>query len=281
MPATDPADSISLAEQALRDVVVRVMTDEHGNDWAAIAVSEDVRKIWTERRAAEARQRAGHTFAGTVSDLNYADLGHLKDIVLDRRFVQLFESALGPKDETRVLLDVLLRARRPVAHTRPLLPFEQDLASGIAGLLRNRVTIYLSAQSPDGNYYPRIERITDSFGTTFVPESLDAHDQAQSVQSGTTVRVGDTVSFECLANDPQGRELRWRLEALSKNPDQHRMRVTGSPASLSVTFDSGMTGRQAVLIYMSHAEDDYHRNASNTPGEDAVVIFYYRVLPPT
>ena len=59
------------------------------------------------------------------------------------------------------LLKRLDNIRNAVGHSRPLLPFERDLLSGIAGQIRNQVTIYMSTQDEAGDIYPRIESVTD------------------------------------------------------------------------------------------------------------------------
>ena len=133
-------------------------------DWMDKVVKPARRQEWKKVREQEAKQRVGHTLSG-VNNPSYAFLGYLIDIIREKgHWKQFFEPVLGRRDEAFALLDILQTARRPVGHSRPLLPFEEDLISGIAGRIRNRVTIYLSDQDPDGDYYSRIERIEDSFG---------------------------------------------------------------------------------------------------------------------
>lgn len=65
------------------------------------------------------------------------------------------ETALGPKVETLPLLARFEQLRNSVAHSRGILAFEEALLSGIAGQIRNQVTIFMSIQDPSGDYYPR------------------------------------------------------------------------------------------------------------------------------
>ncbi len=172
MPTMDPATSLTTAEQALRDLLTATMYKQYGADWMDKVVKPALRQKWKKTREQEAKQRVGHTLSG-VNDLSYAFLGDLIDIIRARdHWKQFFEPVLGPYDEAFALLDILQTARRPIGHSRPLLPFEEDLISGIAGRIRNRVTIYLSDQDPDGNYYSRIERASAASPLSLVQAAM-------------------------------------------------------------------------------------------------------------
>jgi len=271
----DPADSLTTAEQALRDVVAAVMFQEHGEGWLETVVPADVLERWRSVRAEEARQRAGHVLTG-VSDLSYAFLGDLIELIKKKgHWAKHFEPIFGDKASAFALLDLLQRIRRPVDHARPLLPFEEDLASGIAGYLRNRVTIYLSSQDPAGDYYSRIERIEDSFGNAFTYRPGSNPDTLSVVATTTTLHVGDQVTFRCEGTDPEGRSLSWRL---TTGGQQFVPEPGGS--ELLWTVEESETGKvHPVLIYMSH-NGRYHRNVESNQGVDGLVVFQYQVLPP-
>lgn len=127
MPTMDPATSLATAEQALRDLLTAVMYKEYGAGWMNKVVEPAMRKAWQEAHEQEAKQRTGHTLSG-ASDLSYAFLGDLIDIIRRRgHWKQFFESVLGPRDEAFALLNILQTIRRPVGHSRPLLPLKRIL----------------------------------------------------------------------------------------------------------------------------------------------------------
>ena len=110
----------------------------------------------------------------------------------------------------RALLKRLDDLRNTIAHGRALVPFEVELASGIAGDVRNRVTLYMTLQDPGGDHFPRIESVTDEFGNV-LDGSLTLKTSNPLCQTGVTLRVDDRVRFVCRGTDPQGRDLRWTL----------------------------------------------------------------------
>lgn len=277
-PSMDPATSLTTAEQALRDAITAILHKEHGPSWMDVTVASDVRQRWRDIRDQEARQRVGHVLSA-VTELDYAYLGDLVQLIKKKgHWARLFEPVLGPKDEVFALLDLLQRVRRPVDHSRPLLPFEDDLASGIAGYIRNRVTIYLSSQDLDGDYYPRIERIEDNFGNAFTYTPALDLGQPQGVSTSTVLRVGDVVTYRCQGTDPQGRPLRWTL---LQTPPGDTIEDEGESADLSWTVRPIDTGPQRwTLISLTHG-GVYHRNIQGIDGADAIVIFNYRVVPPS
>jgi hypothetical protein len=271
----DPARSLETAERALRDLYTAVMFKEHGANWMD-QIDPGLRARWVDVRQKEASQRAGHVLSG-VSDLDYAFLGDLVDLIKSRgNWARLFEPILGDKNQVFALFDLLQRARRPVDHARPLLPFEEELASGIAGYIRNRVTIYLSDQDPDGDYYPRVERIEDNFGNVFSYSAGISLGGPIGVPTKTVLRVGDQVSFRCIGSDPQGRTLQWRLRILGRAMEP----IEGDQADVPwdvLPIDTG-PDRAAMIELTFHG--DYHRNVGGHQGLDALIIFRYAVIPP-
>ncbi len=277
MPTMDPATSLATAEQALRDLLAAVMYKEHGADWMDKVVEPARRQEWKKVREQEARQRVGHTLSG-VDDLSYAFLGDIVEIIRKTaHWKQFFEPVLGPRDEAFALLGILQTIRRPVGHSRPLLPFEEDLISGIAGRIRNQVTIYLSDQDPDGNYYSRIERIEDSFGNAFTYSQGTDFSDILTVHTPTMLRVSDIVTFRCEGTDPHGRELTWRLDHA---PPGEPVESPGDHVDLTWKVQATDTGKKWIAVHLRH-EGHYHRHVGEDLFADATVRFYYRVLPPS
>jgi hypothetical protein len=208
-------------------------------------------------------------------EINYAEFFELQEIA-DKHW-DLLQPALGKKKETQPLLKRFGDLRNSVAHSRELLPFERELLSGIAGEIRNRVTIFMSTQDPGGDFYPRIESIRDSFGNlveTFRPEpSL-----ATGVETGVTLRPGDAVTFDCRGTDPQGRELRWWFN----NPyGQDMVEARGTEAELTWHVGETDVGEDAAVMIRMASIGRYHRSGSHSDDPyDYKVLFSYRVLPP-
>jgi len=269
VPTFGPHASLTTGEQALRDLITVAMRKQHGETWMQ-ELSAGVRGKWTQRRAKEEAQRLTRGVVSLPqSDLAYADLDEVIAIVKNPKHWSLFEPALGNRSEALALLDVFSRLRHPVAHTRERVPFEDDLASGIAGYLRNMVTLYMSQEDPSGDYYPRIENVTDSFG-----KGLDEPEQI-SVKTGITLIVGQVVTFRCHGTDPQGRPLSWWY---SLPPLYQSHKLVGADTELSWTVrDEDVKDESSVYIHMA-SDSSYHRLGY---GVDASCIFYYRVLPPT
>jgi hypothetical protein len=270
----DAATSLATAEQALRDLLSAVMYQMHGRNWMDEVIKPEQRQRWREIREQETKQRVGHVLGG-VNDLSYAYLGELIELIKAKGcWKEHFEEALGSRVQAFALLDLLQTLRRPVDHARPLLPFEEDLASGIAGLIRNRVTIYLSKRDPDGDYYPRVERIEDSLGNSFIHSPESDLSGPVFVRTQTTLRVGQTVVFRCEGTDPQGRPLTWGLTDSGS-------RATGDRVDLQWEVQPLDTGpKKSVSLIMTH-NGVYHRNPKpGLPATDANIVFIYRVLPP-
>lgn len=139
------------------------------------------------------------------------------------------------------------------------------------------MTIYLSDQDPDGDYYSRIERIEDSFGNAFTYSQGIDFSSALPVQTPTTLRVGDTVMFRCEGTDPQGRALTWRLGHV---PPGEPFEAQGDHVDLIWNVKPTDTGKKWVIVQLRH-EGGYHRHVGGDLLTDAAVIFFYRVLPPS
>lgn len=273
MAHLEPSIALATSERALRQLMTMVFTAQHGPGWIRkVARDVDVVK-WQEKAEVEAKKRTTRGVARvSSSELDYAELYQL--IQLIEKNWALFSPALGDKKITLALLARLDDLRNTVAHSREVLPFESDLLAGIAGEIRNRVTLYMSSQGPAGEYYPRIESVTDSFGNVVdgarALESSNPH-----LETKQTLDVGDVVTFQCRGTDPQGRDIAWSL--------------TGYPGTSSMDAFTGNDGELRwevgvqdvsdtswVQITMKSV-DDFHRWPE---GRDGFAAFGYRVRPP-
>ncbi|MEE3127442.1 MAG: hypothetical protein VX494_09545, partial [Actinomycetota bacterium] len=173
-----------------------------------------------------------------------------------------------------VYFDRLDQFRNPPAHSRELLPFERDLLAGMAGEIRNRVTIYRSEMGPSREYYPRIEWVRDSFGNSSASEDA----RMQDVFTKVRLAIGQQVTFQCRGWDPQGRDLNWRLE--EQGIGRPRLdTATGTDVTLSFTAAREHVGDSLSVAIVLVGSGEYHRYG---PGSyDGVAAFHYAVSPPT
>jgi hypothetical protein len=186
-------------------------------------------------------------------------------------------TALKEKKEVVALLKRFDNLRNTLAHSRDLLPFEEDLLAGVAGDIRNRVTIYMSSQDISGDFYPRIESVRDSFGNEPTSAALAELGHWAHCATDLTVRPNDVVDFTCRGTDPQGRELEW---AVSTNMSIRWGHATGDADSGTVRWlvsADDVQDAKTILVYMRAKGTDYHRRGSFDQGAS----FTYRVLPPT
>ncbi len=181
--------------------------------------------------------------------------------------------ALGKQAETLPLLKRFDKLRNTVAHSRPLLGFEADLLSGIAGEIRNRVTKYMTEQDPSGDHYARIESVTDGYGRTAtgVPGSGS---ESIVITPRVLVQVGDVITFDCEGHDPKGRALSWvgRVSGeLIFSLEGDRIR-----AKWPVRLDQ--VGEQTAVEIKLASESQYRRHGFG--GSDDRVVFAFTVEPP-
>ncbi len=243
-----------------------------GTDWLTAVSNSGQRKTWAKRFQDEQGVRPGAAMLPSEG-LAYSDFNDL--VVIAGKHWAPLEPALGPKEELLPFLVRFDQLRNSVAHSRGILMFEEDLLSGIAGQLRNQVTIFMSEQDPSGDYYPRIELITDSFGNQVAPDpGASSFSGCDGVSRPNQVlRVGDTVEFDCIGTDPKDRELHWKVRSAGFH-EQSKVAPSGAPVRLRWT--AGTTGEMCEVQIHLNSPSQYHRHH----GHDGLVCFVYRVLPP-
>ncbi|QNJ91358.1 hypothetical protein HZU40_24600 [Mycolicibacterium fluoranthenivorans] len=277
MAHLSPGEAIEACETALRQLLDAVMSPLNGADWFEGQVTAEKLLQLEERRETERKKREARGVAATPDALTaYADLFTLRSVC--EKNWQRVEPALGKKAETGTLLKRLDDLRNAIAHNRPLVPFEEDLVAGIAGEIRNRVTIFMSTKDPVGDIYPRIEFAQDSFG--FSVDPIKATDVVGgSVRPDLTLHPGDIVTFTCRGTDPQGRPMRWQIDG--SPPFAHRVVPViaegGETVQLKLQLvDSDVSETITVGIFMWAEGTPYHRSQHG----DHRVFFYYRCRPP-
>jgi hypothetical protein len=162
--ALDPTVALETCENALRQLMTHAYHHAYGDGWLERISTEDQRNEWESRAETEKTTRKGVAVIPSVG-LAYANFYELLGFA--EGHWDPLAAALGKKASIMALLKRFDNLRNTVAHNRELVTFEKELYSGIAGQIRNQVTIYMTTQDPAGDHYPRIESVIDSYGNTY------------------------------------------------------------------------------------------------------------------
>jgi hypothetical protein len=255
----EPTEAINLVEVGLRDLVRLVLGDE----WE-VKGRLDISKL-EEVREVERKRRDGAVVPTDL--LDYTHLYQLREII--KRNWAEFKPALHDRARFDVYMDRLEDFRNAPMHSRQLLPFERDLLAGMAGEIRNEVTVYRTTRGPDMEYYPKIEQVTDSFGNN--PNAV------MDVDIKARLKVGDTVKFDCRGWDPQDRNLIWEMTRGGVGGNEILARGEGSEVILGLVITDEMVQERLVVGIAMKSDGRYHRRRY----WDDSCEFYYGVDPPT
>lgn len=276
MATLSPTAALETLERALRQCYTVAFAARYGLGWLANVATADRLKDWQGKWETEEKRRAKRGVAAVSSDLlDYAEFHQLIEIA-DKHWGDL-AVALGEKKDTLAFLRRFEQLRNTVAHSRPLIPFEEDLLSGIAGEIRNRVTLYMSSQPTTNEYWARIESVTDSFGNVVDGvETLQASNPAN--RTGLTLHVGDVVTFECRATDPRGRRITWSASFLPNNyaEPQPDPEVEGDAVTLTWVVGPHHVSSQSWIQIRMSSDNTSHRWGE---GWDGFAGFIYQILP--
>lgn len=276
MASLEPSVALYTCETALRELMAHAYATSYGPGWLTRVTSQKQRDSWTERAETEAKVRVPKGVAAVPNTgLAYANFYDL--VTIAEKHWEPLAPALGRLKAVLPLLQRFDDLRNTIGHSRPLLAFEQDLMSGIAGQIRNQVTLHMSAQDDAGDIYPRIESITDSFGLRIESEVVRGEVAGTQGATELVLHPGDVVTFTCIGTDPQGRELEWDLAG----PDHFRLRErvvarSGEPTLLTwVVEDGDVRENASVSIHMRAKDAKYRRFGSF----DHRAHFFYSVRP--
>jgi hypothetical protein len=271
--ALEPSVALTVCENALRELMRQAFSAAWGTNWVEKISTSEQRAGWAERAAAD----QAHTRKGVAQvpalELEYSQFYELVDFA-DKHWDQL-APALGKKKMTLPQLERFDDLRDRVAHGRTLLEFERELMSGIAGQIRNQVTIYMSSRDDFGDYYPRIDSVIDEFGYQVVSDAATGDRELMGFKNtGQVLRPGMTVRFPCRGTDPQGRDLTWRLYVMGDVEEV--VAASGDEATLTwVVRESDVRASAAAEIHM-RSSGKYHRCTTF----DQRTFFSYSVAPP-
>jgi hypothetical protein len=265
----DPTEWIAAVEQDLRSLIETVLGTTFGFDWIqSSGLTQPRLEQLSQRRDEEMKRRQGGTVDSNL--LRYSNFFELK-IIIDKHW-EKFKEVLGDKKSFDVYFDRIEGFRNAPAHSRELLPFERNLLAGLAGELRNRITISRSTMGPNKEFYPRIESARDSFGQEYVPSAWGDI----GIQAPISLMVGQEVEFLCRSWDPNGRELTWSLEHQTVGRPRFD-EGQGDQVSLKMIITEQLVGDGLNVAIMLRGTSRFHRNVGEY---DDSVAFHYRVLPP-
>ena len=276
MPTLEPSVALSTCETALRELMTFSFQASYGEGWLERVSTPAQRSKWDERAVTEAETRVPKGVVQVPrSGLAYANFYDLVGFA-EKHWAPL-AAALGEKKSVLPLLERFKGLRNAIGHSRPLLTFEQELMSGIAGQIRNQVTIFMSAQDDAGDIYPRIESITDSFGRR-IESSVVSGEIAGSVTTyDIDVHPGDAVTFTCQGVDPQDRDLSWELIGPTHGAGMNTSALSGQAALLVwAVSDADVRETASVEIFLNARDSRYRRFGHF----DHRAYFTFRVRPP-
>lgn len=258
-------------ERALRYLMSAEYCRAYGESWLDRVTTSEQREKWAGRRDDEIRRRPGVTIP-PLAGLEYSETYELIEIA--RVQWAPLATALGRQRRILPLLEHFERVRNTASHSRDLVTFERELLSGIAGEIKNKVTIHMTTQDPAGEFYPRIESVIDGFGTS-ISLQTPVTEIAGSASPYTVLHPGDTVTFRCAGSDPHGRRLEWTLKSTRR---EFQRLVADADSTVELTWhveDHDIVESVAAEVYMSVEGADYHR----ANGFDHRAYIRYRVRP--
>lgn len=273
MTTLEPAQALYACETALRTLFAHAYRSAYGESWLYKVTTEQQRARWAARAEDEKHRVMKGIVDIPANGLAYSEFYELVEIA--ENHWEPLSKALGKKASTMPLLKRFATLRNPVGHNRQLYTYEQDLCSGIAGTIRNQVTIFMSSLDEAGEYYPRIEAAWDSFGNHIEGE-LNSGEIAGRVNSDLVLRPGDVVTFGALGIDPQDRDLEWEFRD-DVSIIQKKIAKSGKQVEFSwEVAEHSVKEHSAVHLYMRVNGSPYHR----AHGFDQRVYFSYPVRPP-
>lgn len=260
-------------ERALRYLMAVEYGRAYGREWLSRVTTPRQREKWAERREDEMRRRPAVTVP-PLEGLEYSETYELIEIA--KNHWEPLAAALGKQARTLPLLEHFERVRNTASHSRDLVVFERELMSGVAGEIRNKVTLHMTTEDPAGEFYPRIESVTDSFGTAItLANTID--EIAGCAEPYTILHPGDTVTFRCSGVDPHRRRLEWRLTSTRR---EFQRVVTEPEQTVELMWEveeQDIVESMAAEVYLAVEGAPYHR----ANGFDHRAYIMYRVRPET
>ncbi|QQM23681.1 hypothetical protein I7X09_09475 [Rhodococcus sp. P-2] len=259
----DPYNELVAAETALREVVRTAI----GVNWIGDFDKAKIEGLESKRRE-EDKRRDGVTVSQDL--LDYTEAYHLESLLM--KHWEAVQPILKDKKRTEVHLKLMLSVRNTIAHARPVASFERHLLAGVAGQIQNLLAVHRSTSEGPDAHYASINYVRDSFG-----EEIKSYADEQSTVP--RLQVGQTVSFECSASDPRGREITWmfHLQGNSSAQPGHSLGVAkGAQTRFDWLVSEDDVGEGRYFSVRMGNSSKYHRDHNG----DGSVTFRYHVNPP-
>lgn len=271
MPTLGPTEAVNTCENALRELMANAFQAKWGDGWLDKISTDKQRASWAEKADLQEKRKARRgVVAVPPAGLAYSYLYELLAFA-DKNWEPLAE-ALGKKNEIMPVLDRFEQLRDLAAHGHSLRVFEQEFLSGVAGLIRNKVTIYMSSRDPADNYYPRIEVVSDEFGNEArVTVAMEVGGVSNTMLD---LKVGQEITFTCTGTDPQDRRLTWRLLVAGHTVVEAHA-ASGEVVELTWTVEGRHVREHQNVNIQLTSSGEYHRYGYH----DHSVAFTYNVRP--
>ena len=152
----EPRDALNAVEVAIRELIGETLEAQFGPDWVEECGTPERIEGWRGRRDEERKRRDGAVTEDRL--IYYSDFTDLRKIIVKHwgHFLDCF----GDRKKFEVYMERLEEFRNPQMHSRSLLPFEVALLQGMAGEIRNQITIYRGGRAGSlDEHFPRIDHV--------------------------------------------------------------------------------------------------------------------------
>lgn len=268
----EPTAALRSIETVLRTAIRRTF---EGDEWLN-APGAPKREDLHRKRIEEDKRRDGVVVSPDL--LEYAETYHLTQMV--RKSWESFQPIFEDKKRTEVYFGIVEDVRNSVAHSRDVVPFEQNLLSGVAEHLSNLLSLHSTSNDVTQRYYPTIEKVIDSFGT------VGGHEWASDERARPRLEVGQKVRFQGRAVSARGKEIRWQMSRDRPKELYAEVWEIGSGDSLDYewTVTNSEVGENTEYVISIVSESRFHRHtevvlAARVPLDD-FRYFTYSVNPP-
>lgn len=273
----DPSNALNVVETVLRNAIRFTFSVS----WMDRAGAPSAEKL-AERHTTEISRRKGSVVS---SDLLDYTMTHELTHFVEKNWEE-FKPIFNDFPRTKEFFRIVNSIRNTIAHNRSLLPFEENLVSGIAGQLSNQVSLFLGSAEVSGHYYPLIESAVDSFGQEGTEWRVQPY-----VESFIRVDVGQQVILRARAVSARGKNVAWQLSSPSTVRVLHdttgiwtRKISDEENMEFCYTFSEQDIGEACALRLILVSDSRYHRHEeefqqTDGPYDDST-YFYYSVNPP-
>jgi hypothetical protein len=185
-------------ENTLRTIIINFLGS---GDSVEYKVSNDRIERWKEKREIESKKNNGLNFETRI--LYYSDFYDLKAIVL--KHWELFIKVFHDKKRFEVFFPELENFRNTISHGRNLTLSQESLLKGIVLDLKNQITVFHNKNEMKEDFFIRITKINDNLGNIW---------EQGGNSPAPILRVGDEYELLIEANDPKGRNIKYKIFTL-------------------------------------------------------------------